>query len=69
MISGATLIGYRDRYDTKTYFKHRIKRCFIPYLIYSIGGMIAFFIINKTPGPDIPIKIFDLLFLGQQLNY
>ena len=48
MISGATLISYRDRYDTKTYFKKRVIKVFIPYLIWSILYICINFI--KTNG-------------------
>lgn len=36
MISGATLINYNERYDTKTYFLKRIKRVVIPYIFWVI---------------------------------
>lgn len=40
MVSGATLIDYRDRYDTKTFFKKRIFRTLIPYITWCYIGMI-----------------------------
>lgn len=36
MISGATLIDYRERYSTKEYFKKRIDKAVIPYLVWSV---------------------------------
>lgn len=36
MLSGATLIGYKGRYDTKTYYIRRIKRTVIPFIFWSI---------------------------------
>lgn len=36
MLSGATLIGYHKKYDTKTFFKKRIKKTFVPFLAMSI---------------------------------
>ena len=36
MISGATLIDYHKRYDTKTYFKKRFIKTLIPFLFWSI---------------------------------
>jgi surface polysaccharide O-acyltransferase-like enzyme len=36
MISGATLMNYRDRYSTMTFFKKRIQRTVIPFLAWSI---------------------------------
>lgn len=37
MISGANLLNYRDRYDTKTFFKKRWARVLIPFLFWSIA--------------------------------
>lgn len=39
MISGATLIDYRDRYDTKTFLKKRFKKTLIPFLFWSLAAM------------------------------
>ena len=39
MITGATLLGYRQKYDTKTYFKKRFAKVLIP----SIAWMIIMF--------------------------
>lgn len=36
MLSGATLMRYRDRYDTRTFFKRRILRTFLPFLIWNL---------------------------------
>lgn len=35
MISGANLMRYRDRYDTKTFFEKRLAKTFIPFVIWS----------------------------------
>lgn len=40
MISGATLIDYRERYSTKQYFTKRIKKTVIPFLVWSVIGFI-----------------------------
>ena len=40
MITGTTLIDYRKRYDTKTFFKKRVERTFIPFLIWSVIWML-----------------------------
>lgn len=39
MISGATLIDYRERYDTKTYLKKRFKRTLIPFIFWSVAAI------------------------------
>ena len=36
MLSGANLLNYRDRYDTKTFFKKRFLKVLIPYLFWAI---------------------------------
>ena len=36
MISGATLLNYRKKYDTKTFFKKRIIKTLIPFFVWSI---------------------------------
>ena len=38
MISGATLIDYSDRYDTKSFFKKRLKKTLIPWLFWSLAA-------------------------------
>jgi len=36
MLSGATLMDYRKRYDTRTFFKKRFSRVLIPFVIWSV---------------------------------
>lgn len=36
MLSGANLMNYRDKYDTKTFFKKRFLKVLIPFLFWSI---------------------------------
>ena len=36
MLSGATLIGYRKKYDTKTFFKKRIMKVLIPFIFWAV---------------------------------
>ena len=36
MLSGATLLGYRRKYDTRTYFLKRLRRTVMPFLIFSL---------------------------------
>lgn len=39
MISGATLLDYRERYSTKDFFIKRIKKTVIPFLFWSLFGI------------------------------
>lgn len=36
MISGATLIDYRRKYDTKTFFKKRASKIILPFIFWSV---------------------------------
>lgn len=36
MLSGATLMNYREKYDTKTFFKKRLIKILIPFLFWAI---------------------------------
>ena len=36
MITGTTLMNYREKYDTKTFFKKRFKKVVIPFLFWII---------------------------------
>lgn len=40
MISGATLIDYSDRYDTKTFLKKRFKKTLIPFIAWSLVAVL-----------------------------
>lgn len=40
MITGATLVNYNERYSTKEYFIKRIKKALIPFLAWSLLGLI-----------------------------
>lgn len=47
MITGVTLIDYRDRYSTKEYFIKRIRKTFIPFVIWS-GVSILFRYVTRS---------------------
>ena len=57
MISGATLMDYPKRYDTKMYFRKRISKTLIPFLVWSLvgWGTILFdaWRAGRDPNPDI----------------
>ena len=40
MITGATLMDYREKYTLKTYFQKRVKKTVIPFIFWSIIGII-----------------------------
>ncbi len=42
MISGITLIDYNEKYTLKEYLKKRINKTFIPFLVWSVIGILYF---------------------------
>lgn len=40
MLSGATLLDFRERYSVKTYISKRVSKTVIPYLAWSIIGIL-----------------------------
>lgn len=49
MQSGANLLNYRNRYSTKIFFKKRIDKVVLPFIIWSvIGFLILYFQGNKN---------------------
>lgn len=64
MIIGATLIDYRERYDTKTFFKKRLLKVIIPLIIWSIIYFIINFFKGKFSINDLSFKfVFEYFFL------
>lgn len=62
MISGATLINYREKYDTKTFFYKRIKKTVIPFIAWSLFG--AIFYASSIGG-----GVTDTAFMEKPLEY
>lgn len=64
MITGATLIDYKERYDTKTFFKKRLLKVIIPLIIWSIIYFIINFFKGKFSINDLSFKfVFEYFFL------
>lgn len=64
MITGATLIDYRERYDTKTFFKKSLLKVIIPLIIWSIIYFIINFFKGKFSINDLSFKfVFEYFFL------
>lgn len=62
MISGATLIDYREKYSTKEYFIKRIKKTVIPFLVWSIIGIIFRIIEGWIQIKEVSFKgIFEMI--------
>ena len=62
MLSGATLMDYRERCTTKEYFKKRVRKTVIPFLFWSIVGL--FFVIWRDGSGSVdlhPVAILDAI--------
>ncbi len=51
MVSGANLLEYRIRYDTKTFFKKRLARTGIPFLFWSLFYLLYPCVLGRAPLP------------------
>lgn len=62
MLSGATLMDYRDRYNTKTFLLRRFTRTVIPFLFWSLVAIAWHIVVVKDQGLDwvnTPQKLID----------
>lgn len=62
MISGATLMNYRERYSTFVFLKKRISKTAIPFLFWSIVAGLFMAHITKTPMDWNILHIVDNIF-------
>lgn len=53
MTSGATLLEYRARYNTKTFFKKRFARTGVPFLFWSVFYLLVPCILNGASLPTL----------------
>ena len=49
MISGASLLGYRERYTTKAFFKKRLSRVGIPFVFWNLFYIAYSVVMNEEP--------------------
>lgn len=71
MITGATLIDYRQRYDTRQFVKKRINRTMIPFLFWSIIAILwCILALRVMSWSDIsnPIKLINVIFNVRAFN-
>ncbi len=61
MISGANLINYRERYTTVQFFKKRILKTVLPFLVWNILGMVYFLIKSGIPEDFSAISVLKSL--------
>lgn len=48
MISGMTLLDYEDKYTTKVFFQKRIKKAVVPFIIWSLLGVIYHLVVRNS---------------------
>ena len=53
MITGITLADYKERYSTKTFFKKRIEKTLIPYIVWSLLAFVFLFATGTLKPEDI----------------
>ena len=69
MLTGATLMGYPSKYSTKEFFRRRIKKTLIPYLLF---GVVALFFYQSRGGVQInwehPVLSFLDIFMNNRME-
>lgn len=69
MISGTTLLDYRDYYDTKTYAWKRIKKTVIPFVLWSVLALIfKIIIMGYTVEPATVYGVLDTIINSKHWN-
>lgn len=61
MLTGATLMRYRERYDTKTFLIKRFKKTFIPFIAWSLIIYFAIFVLVRGEAFG-PRRVFNAIF-------
>lgn len=60
MLTGATLMDYRKRYDTRTFFKKRATKTILPFFVWSLIGITYYSAKGTFPWGEIATPI-DLI--------
>ena len=66
MITGVTLMGYRSRMTTKSYFGRRVSRTVVPFVAWSIFGLV--WCVATAPSAGEPIDLSPLAIVEGILN-
>lgn len=62
MLSGATLMGYREKYSTKIYFKKRFMKAVIPFIIWNLINLALKCFKGEIEVATLnPIRIIDMM--------
>ena len=71
MLSGATLIDYRKRYDTGTFIRKRLKRTMVPFICWSIIAILwCILALRCLTWEDVnsPVKLINVIFNVKAFN-
>lgn len=71
MLTGATLMDYRKKYNTKTFFKKRILKTVVPFFIWSMVIIVWKYYTNRLKINDFSVRsILNIIFSnGQESVY
>ena len=68
MLSGATLMDYRDRYTTKEFLRRRARRTLVPFLAWSVIALVWKVGTGQKPLPQGPMALISLIFNTQIID-
>ena len=69
MLSGATLLNYRKKYDTKTFFKKRAQKVLLPFICWAIIMFIFKICTNQLDVSNYTIRDYFNAFFNNYENY
>ena len=56
MVTGITLLDYQERYSTKQFFKKRFEKTVIPYIAWSLVGVVFLLLMREVKLDDLSAK-------------
>jgi len=68
MITGATLMEYRERYDTREFLKKRLLRTFVPFLAWSVIACAFYVLYLKKPMDHNILHIVENIFKAKYMG-
>ena len=68
MLTGATLMGYREKYSTEVFFKKRLGKTLIPFLAWSLIALVWKTNTEQITPPVGPRSLFNMVFNTQIID-
>lgn len=68
MLTGATLMDYREKYDTKTFFKKRFSKTLIPFIAWSLIALVWKVATKQMEAPIGPRSLINLIINTQIID-